>query len=146
MNNKHLVFILLLFCALFLLPLQAGADFGDFSGDSDYGSDWDSGFDWGGSSWDDDYSFFPGGLSDGGGGVGGGSGGMSFGIILLLAALVIFFWRRGKEKSFPAVTRPVPAGAQRTALSALSPAENYTRLDPEFSVVAFQEKLANLYV
>ena len=51
---KILVFVL---CILLMaLPAFAGADFGDFSGDSDYGGSWDSGSDWSSSSWDSDYS------------------------------------------------------------------------------------------
>ena len=51
---KILIFALGLF--LIILPAFAGADFGDFSGDSDYGGSWDSGSDWSSSSWDSDYS------------------------------------------------------------------------------------------
>ena len=41
---KILVFVLCIL--LMMLPAFAGADFGDFSGDSDYGGSWDSGSDW----------------------------------------------------------------------------------------------------
>lgn len=51
---KILVFVLCIL--LMMLPAFAGADFGDFSGDSDYGGSWDSGSDWSSSSWDSDYS------------------------------------------------------------------------------------------
>ena len=52
--KKKWILILLLVCSIFAIPVTTRADFGNFSGDSDYGgsSDWSSGNSY--SSYDDD--------------------------------------------------------------------------------------------
>jgi hypothetical protein len=142
------ILILVLGTAVFL-PMSSRADFGDYSGGSDYGgydsggydysggSDYSGGYDW--SSSDSDSYYYGSGGSY--------SSGMNFGtlpvvIILVFIVFVYLLFRR----SFGNPRRDLPQGATRTAITALTPVENYTRLDPNFDASAFSEKLSNLYV
>lgn len=122
---------------------MAKADLGDFSGDSDYGSDsswdWDSDSSWG--SDDDDYFFFlPMGSSSSGG-----SGGMSSLLfyVVLIAILLIIFSRKNQHATPSA---GAAAGGQRTPDSKLTPMSEYGALDPRFSAANMREKLSNIYV
>lgn len=49
---KKLIPLILMILTMILVPLGTRADFGDYSGDSDYGDS-----DWGDSSWDDDSDY-----------------------------------------------------------------------------------------
>ena len=155
--------VLLALCVL--IPVIGRADFGDFSGDSDYGS-WDSGSSWSSSSsesssswdWDNDNDgwsssgsspvFFP--FISGGSGSSSSGSGSILGFILVI--LIVFLVIRGFRKAFgnlPSGTASYeqkPAGAQRTPDEKLTPISEYGKLDPGFDVTAFREKLSNLYV
>ncbi len=148
-------------CALLaaLPPVTARADFGDYSGDTDYG---DSG--WGDSGSDYDYGSDSGYGSGSGGsyygyqsydtyGSTGDSGGestpgeMFLGILFLAAVVLLWLWLLGRRKKRQEErTAMRNAGAQRTPDSRLTPMEEYTRLDPGFDAAALTEKLSNLYV
>ncbi len=120
-----------------VLALPAHADFGGFSGDSDYGgggsSDYSGGYDYGDSSYDSGY-------------YGGSSGGDDFFIgglaVVVVIVLVIVFSIKNKKKGGAGV----PAGASRTPLSQLQPMAAYINLDPAFNAADVQSKLTNLYV
>ncbi len=151
---------------LLALPLSSRADFGDFSGDTDYGSDWDSGDDWGsswdsdddwgsswGSSYDDDHSY---GYSDNYSDDPGGDliytiigflaalGVPIAGVIWFVMTMIRMFGGGNKNSSMrrPAAMRP--SGAQRaTGLRSL---QEFKALDPQFDETQFRERMANLYL
>lgn len=137
-----LVLILALSLCLCLFPVATSADFGDFSGDSDYGSDWSSS-DWSsdssswdsGSSWSssDSYSTSSDGDSD--------AGFLPTAIVFAVIVLIGVVMSRSKTKN-----KSVPEGATRTAQESLRPMNEYVQLDPKFDATAFGEKLGNLYV
>ncbi len=132
-----LALCLMLFAAV-LFPVQAGADFGGFSGDSDYGSSGgSSGWDSDDSDYDSSSGFLLGALT----GLFGSGGGSL--VAVLIVGLILLFIMRNSSKGRAA---RVPQGAQRTTTQALRPVEAYTLLDPRFDLAAFEEKLSNLYV
>lgn len=146
--------ILLVVLLLFTLLPGGLADFGSFSGDSDFGgSSWsDSSSDWGGSSswssgsssWGSSPSYYSsyGSYGSSGYSYGSGSGvGALFMIFLVFIVIIIISRRSGNHSS-----HSVPAGAQPTAQSKLSPMNGYTSIDPNFSADALRERLSNLYV
>lgn len=145
---KILVFAL---CILLMaLPAFAGADFGDFSGDSDYGGSWDSGSDWSSSSWDSDYSSES--YSDDGDvSVGDIEIGLVVMVVIVVLGLIIDVSERRKKKKQYGAGRPQsaqgrPQGAQRTPDSRLQPLGDLAVTDPSFDANAMQEKISNLYV
>ncbi|MFR3363548.1 MAG: TIM44-like domain-containing protein [Christensenellales bacterium] len=128
-----------------MLPAFAGADFGDFSGDSDYGGSWDSGSDWSSSSWDSDYS--SGSYYDDDSDVSGIDIGISLAVMAAIVVLSLIFdvsEKRKKKKQHGAQGRP--QGAQRTPDSRLQPLGDLAVTDPSFDANAMQEKISNLYV
>ncbi len=164
---RSLINTILLALVLFAMarPLQGKADFGDFSGDSDYGSSWDSdsssSWDWddddSSSSWDwddDDDDYYDSYDDDSGGGpidaifdfiytvigflvIAGG------GISAILYVIGLFAGsKRGPGASSGG--RPVAPGAQPT--ENLRSMEEFRTLDPDFDEAAFTEHLSNLYV
>ena len=140
---KILVFVLCIL--LMMLPAFAGADFGDFSGDSDYGGSWDSGSDWSSSSWDSDYS--SGSYYDDDSDVSGIDIGISLAVMAAIVGLSLIFdvsEKRKKKKQHGAQGRP--QGAQRTPDSRLQPLGDLAVTDPSFDANAMQEKISNLYV
>lgn len=137
---KILVFVLCIL--LMMLPAFAGADFGDFSGDSDYGGSWDSGSDWSSSSWDSDYS--SGSYYDDDSDVSGIDIGISLAVmaaIVVLGLIIDVSEKRKKKKQ-----QNKPQGAQRTPDSRLQPLGDLAVTDPSFDANAMQEKISNLYV
>lgn len=137
---KILVFVLCI--VLMALPAFAGADFGDFSGDSDYGGSWDSGSDWSSSSWDSDYS--SGSYYDDDSDVSGIDIGISLAVmaaIVVLGLIIDVSEKRKKKKQ-----QNKPQGAQRTPDSRLQPLGDLAVTDPSFDANAMQEKISNLYV
>lgn len=137
---KILVFVLCLL--LMMLPAFAGADFGDFSGDSDYGGSWDSGSDWSSSSWDSDYS--SGSYYDDDSDVSGIDIGISLAVMAAIVVLGLIFDVSEKRKKKKQQNKP--QGAQRTPDSRLQPLGDLAVTDPSFDANAMQEKISNLYV
>lgn len=143
---KILVFAL---CILLMaLPAFAGADFGDFSGDSDYGGSWDSGSDWSSSSWDSDYS--SGSYYDDDSDVSGIDIGISLAVMAAIVVLGLIFdvsEKRKKKKQYgagrPQSAQGRPQGAQRTPDSRLQPLGDLAVTDPSFDANAMQEKISN---
>ena len=145
--NKKIKYLFCLFIAcvaIVLGSLSAKADFGDFSGDSDYGSDgggsYNSGSSYsGGSSYndrknynsgssydDDDDDDYP-----------------TWVYLAIFAVIVIVLIIDANKKS--RFTRRVTVN-NATPLTNLKPMSDYLRLDPNFDEVQFKEKLANWYV
>ena len=137
---KILIFALGLF--LIILPAFAGADFGGFSGDSDYGGSWDSGSDWSSSSWDSDYS--SGSYYDDDSDVSGIDIGISLAVMAEIVVLGLIFDVSEKRKKKKQQNKP--QGAQRTPDSRLQPLGDLAVTDPSFDANAMQEKISNLYV
>ena len=134
---KILVFVLCIL--LMMLPAFAGADFGDFSGDSDYGGSWDSDYS-SGSYYDDD--------SD----VSGIDIGIGLAVMAVIVVLGLIFdvSEKKKKKQYgagrPQSAQGRPHGAQRTPDSRLQPLGDLAVTDPSFDANAMQEKISNLYV
>lgn len=144
--------VIVMIMGFLLIPLQTRAlDFGDFAGDSDYGSDdsWDSGgWDSGGSDWDSDrdrdrnYS----------------SGdsveldeadmpvlfavlGVGWGTVILLYVVSQIRYKKRRQRSLEnSANRELTNGHQLRSVT------EYTSAHPEFSEVEFKKKLADLYV
>ena len=95
----RLIPVIALILGLVLVPMKSRAlDFGDFSGDSDYGGGWDSGgWDSGGWDDDDDYSYsggsYSGSSSDG--------GDLLFIIIIVGAIIIINLVKGASSKGTP---------------------------------------------
>ena len=145
--NKKIKYLFCLFIAcvaIVLGSLNAKADFGDFSGNSDYGSDgggsYNSGSSYsGGSSYnnrknynsgssydDDDDNDYP-----------------TWVYLAIFAVIVIVLIIDATKKS--GFTRRVTVN-NATPLANLKPMSDYLRLDPNFDEAEFKEKLANWYV
>ena len=159
---RSLINTILLALVLFAMarPLQGKADFGDFSGDSDYGSSWDSdsssSWDWdddSSGSWDwddddDDYDSYD--DDDSGGGPIDSFFDLIFtvigGIVVLGGAIsaipfiIGMFIKPGRSSG----GAPVAPGARPT--ENLRSMEEFRSLDPDFDEAAFTEHLSNLYV
>lgn len=138
MSNKltrRLVAALLCILLALTLILPAGADFGDFSGDTDWGSSSDS--DWGSSDWGSSDYYYDSDYSSSGGG--------EFGpasiviVVILVVAFVVF---NGKSKKGKRGSVSWNTAANRK----LQPIADYTKLDEKFDANALTAKLSNLYV
>jgi len=147
--KKRLLPLLLaitLLCTVLMLPIRA--DFGSFSGDSDYGGSYDyddydysSGYDdydYGGSSYyyyddyDSDLQLSP---------------AMIIFVLVILIVFAVIKSRIAKSSGSTHTSRPpVNAGASRTDDALLRPMDEYTSVDPSFDAADFREKLSNLYV
>ena len=144
--NKKIKYLFCLFIACVIIALgslSAKADFGDFSGDSDYGSDGGGSYNSGssysgrssyndrknynsGSSYDDDDNDYP-----------------TWVYLAIFAVIVIVLIIDATKKS--RFTRRVTVN-NATPLVNLKPMSDYLRLDPNFDEAQFREKLANWYV
>ena len=155
---KVLIVALVLILMAIHAPMSAIADFGDFSGDSDYG-----GSDYGGYDYDydyddddDNYFYFSSSSSSGGGSTAyddAGWGEIILGLIFL-GGLFLYFRRMvrrttGKDTSRGAgrgnaPRRPMPPGAAPTV--GLMAPDSIRQWDPDFSFEEMQQRLSNLYV
>ena len=140
---RRLLALALCICIVLAAAIVAGADFGDFSGDSDYGSSdwgssdssWDSSSDW--SSSGDDYYYDSSDVSEGGIG--------SFTIVLIAALVIIYIAfnvrkKGGKNRKNGSVSWSAAANRK------LKPVSEYRQLDEAFDETALTSKLSNLYV
>ena len=156
MKNKFKHNIVCAFLICFIISafaFRGFADFGSFSGDSDYSSGgWDSGSSYdSGSSWDSDSSW---GSSSGtyyGGSSGYSSDSDGFDglfstivtiiiIIIIINTLLQFF----RTSRIHANKTPVNTTVNRTTRGL--PVSEYKKLDPGFDSSAFASKLSNIYV
>jgi len=142
--NKKIKYLFCLFIACVIIALgslSAKADFGDFSGDSDYGSDgggsYNSGSSYsGGSSYNDRKNYNSGSSYDD-------DDYPTWVYLAIFAVIVIVLIIDANKKS--RFTRRVTVD-NATPLTNLKPMSDYLRLDPNFDEVQFREKLANWYV
>ena len=138
-NAQRLAAALLCVLALLLLSFPAGADFGDYSGNSDYGSssDWSSSdSDWGSSdySWDSDYE------SSGGDAEPLSFGGI-VGFLAIALVMILIFNIGGKRRK-----KKNPGSWSAAASRKLTPMAEYAKLDENFDADELTAKLSNLYV
>lgn len=129
---RVLAVLMLVICLLVSVSTLAGADFGDFGGDGDYGGG-DDGGDFGG--WDDDYSSRS--YDDSSSGED-----SSLGILIavVLIGVIVFVEMRRQKKQAPGTAN---AATDADGLTAM---EHYISLDPNFSEAELTAKLSNLYV
>ncbi len=133
----RLIPVIALILGLMIVPMKSRAlDFGDFSGDSDYGGGWDSGGWDSGGSWDDDYSY-SGSSSSGSGDI----GDFAFIVVVIIIIVVI-----GISRSSGTPNRSSTQNYQPPQERNLRPINEYMQYDPSFSPSEFKEKLSNLYV
>lgn len=130
--HKIAVFAVLCVCML-AVALSSRADFGSYSGDSDYGgsdyssSDYSSSDYSGYSSYDGDDSDFS-------------LGTTVFTLAIIIAIVLIGGLRKGKNSGSAPVRHTVSRPAN------LKPISEYTAIDEGFSEAELKEKLSNLYV
>lgn len=166
MNKTQIFALVISLLLLTVIPISGIADFGDFSGNSDYGSSWSSsGSDWGSSSWSSSSSSNWGSSSwsDNSYSSSSWSGSSSsyhsssnddetsiyIGLFIVVILIVIFSSRRrsgGYTGNTHNSASTIPQGAQRTPDSKLKPINTYTSVDPQFSQSALSNRLSNLYV
>ena len=113
------------------------ADFGDFSGDSDFGdSGWDSDSSWDSdNSWDSDSDWSSSGSS-------GSSSGSSFEVVIFIIAIIVIIVlsnSSNKKKSNIPMSPTVSTQSLRRI-------EEYLQIDPSFNAEQFRDKVSNLYV
>ena len=136
--HKIAVFAVLCVCML-AVTLSSKADFGSYSGNSDYGG---GGSDYSSSSSDYDSSglsidYFSGDdESDGGGSL----GTTVFVIVIIVVIIAISGAKKGKNSGSAPVRHTVSRPAN------LKPISEYTAIDEGFSEADMKEKLSNLYV
>lgn len=141
-KKKALTLFTVLLCAFAVLNVTALADFGDFSGSSDYdfSYDYDYDDDWSygdsydsGSDWPGGDVFISGGKID------------LWTILAVIVVIIIFAQMFGKGEKGKG-----RSGAERAESradhAALTPIGAYTKIDPNFNSAALCEKAANLYV
>lgn len=149
MKWKKILSLLLCLMLLAAFALHAGAEFGDFAGDNDYGGsdygDSDYDIDFGDSDYDDDRSDYN--IGSGySGGSGGGAGGVIGAVaVMLITVAVLILFSRYKQTGGSA-RRPVMPGAQVTPQAQLRPMSGYAALDAKFDQGDLVQKLSNWYV
>ena len=146
---KKLLVIFALLLA-FSFAFVSRADFGDFSGDSDFGSYDSGGWDSSDSGWDSDWGDSDWGSSSSGwdsGPVifyGGGGGAASSMLTLIIGAIILYRILQAMKAQQGSHGQPVSLGnLPRPRGEDIS---TYVRLDPNFDRMALQEQLANRYV
>lgn len=134
---RRLFVLALCACLVLLAVLPAGADFGDYSGDSDFGdsSDWSSSdSSWDSSDYDSDYSSESSGE---------GLGGATLWTILIILVICFAIGNIGsKNKKKAKGGTSWFAAANRK----LKPMAEYEQLDENFDKAELTSKLSNLYV
>lgn len=153
---RSLPFIVLFFGFFLVFPKQLTAkqltanavlmhlDFGDFSGDSDFGGGggWDSGgSDWGDSDWgDSDSDWSSSGSSD----VSYDGGGAGFLLISMLVLIIfIYFVVASTNRKFKGGSSSTPPVNNTPSVHRI---DEYNNIDPNFNAEKFRDKVSNLYV
>ena len=119
--KRRILILLLLLCLTAALSIGVIADFGDFSGNSDYGGSDSS---WSSSDYDGGIGDF--GMID------------AIGVVIFIIIFIVVYIKDKNNKKRD--------GALPTSSYTLRPMNEYYTLDPAFNEAAFQEKLSNLYV
>ena len=133
---RRLFVLALCACLVLLAVLPAGADFGDYSGDSDFGdsSDWSSSD----SSWNSSDSYYDSDYSSDSS-----VGSLPIWVIVIIIVVAIAFANTGSKKKKKA------AGGVSWSAAAnrkLKPMTEYQQLDENFDETELTSKLSNLYV
>jgi len=143
--TKRIITVCIVFtlCLAVLMP-SASADFGSFSGESDFSydyNDYDYDYDYGGSYDDDlgDAIAFGTGLM-----LGGGGGSSSLGAIIVIVAIVLIIMRNKKRKAGSGHANTIHVGS--TGQPQLRGMNEYLAIDPQFDSAAMTQKISNLYV
>ena len=133
---RRLFVLALCACLVLLAVLPAGADFGDYSGDSDFGdsSDWSSSD----SSWNSSDSYYDSDYSSDSS-----VGSLPIWVIVVIIVVAIAFANTGSKKKKKA-TGSVSWSA--AANRKLKPMTEYQQLDENFDETELTSKLSNLYV
>ena len=121
---KKLIPLILMILTMILVPLGTRADFGDYSGDSDYGDS-----DWGDSSWDDDSDYD----SDYSGSSVGGIEGV---IITCVVIFIVAIINKKTSKS----TKNTTTNNTSENHSDLRNVSEYNSIDPNFSAADIDRK------
>lgn len=116
------------------------ADFGDFSGDSDFGDSggWDSGDSWD-SGWDSNDSWDSGGSYSSSGS--GSSSGLDAGLVIIIIIVIIIYSASSNKKR-----SNTPYSPPTVNTPSLRRIEEYSQIDPSFNAEQFRDKVSNLYV
>lgn len=140
-KKKFLLAGLLLLFSISAISITSIADFGDYSGDTDYdySYDYDSN-DYSSYDYDDDGNYRRGSS---------GSNGWDTITVIIIGVIIIFAVFGGggkKDKSSKANTNAAERAESRANRPELTPIGEYTKLDPNFNAAALCEKASNLYV
>ncbi|SFG42629.1 Tim44 domain-containing protein [Oribacterium sp. WCC10] len=146
MKNKSrhkLICILLLCFVMFSFTIRGFADFGSYSGDSDYSSsDWssDSGssYDSGWSSSGSDYGYY------GGSGSSGSDSDFDIFTVIIFVIILIYVFTQFRGMNKIHANKPVNTAVNRVTRG--QPVEQYKSIDPGFDSAEFAAKLSNVYV
>ena len=148
MKKKVLTLFAVLLCALVVLNVTALADFGDFSGSSDYDFSYD--YSDNDSSWSSSSSSSGSSYYDDDGYVSGDANPTRILIMALIVVVAIVYSMRTKMKnnstSKKATAQCAERAESRANRAALTPIGEYTKIDPNFNAAALCEKASNLYV
>ncbi len=149
MRNHKLLASFLILCTVLLLSftIRSKADFGGYSGNSDYsysggssgGSYSGGGSSWGGSSYGGNSYYY---------GSGSGSGGdFSVMELLIWAVVIIYIFVKvsGRMQSRRHDDQNIGNGNAEDSIKG-QPISGYTSLDPAFDAAALSERIGNLYV
>lgn len=132
----------LVFTASLTFSFRSGADFGDFSGDADYGGGNDYDYDY-----DYDYDDYDYGTSSRG--LFSGSTDTVF-IAIFVIAIIAFTFITNKKKGSTGTTSTFTGGKTNdigySAPVGLNPIESYSSVDPDFSEEELKEWISNSYV
>ena len=149
---KKIIPVIVLILSILIIPLSTKADFGDFSGDSDYGGDsggWDSGGSWDSGGWDSGDSWDSGGSYSGSRGSSSSSSGEWVIILILFIIFYVIPKINSHNKQNKSIKRMMNEPSRYTPpapKSELRSMSSYSQVDPSFSASEFREKLSNLYV
>ena len=145
MKKKMLMLsAILLAIVLVFAATNALADFGGFSGDTDYGGSSDSGgsiFDWGSSDGSSGITLFPLVTGCSGGGI------MFIMLIVFIIVLIAILRSKAAQQQQQQAQQTVITSVKPTDASELESMDKYIEeVDPAFSVSAMESKISNLYV
>ena len=137
MKKRVLITIIALMITMFAASLKSIADFGNFSGDTDF----DYSGDYGGSSFSsdnsDDNDYYE---------KSSGAGDWNTLTVLIIGTIIVFAWAASASRMKEKTNSRGTVTGERAASRKLTPIEEYVKLDPNFNEAALCEKASNLYV
>lgn len=144
MKKKFIIMIILLLFALSATNITSVADFGDYSGDSDY--DYSSDYDdrnYGSYNYDNsDSDYYHGGGSSG-------SGEWDTITVIIIGVIIVYALAgraTKKDKGSKTYTNVDERAESRANRAELTPIGEYVKLDPNFNAATLCERASNLYV